>query len=260
MSIQESMKKYVGYFDLMGYKNFIEANDTAETERRVEHILRDVESALGQGEYKQGAQGVLHADLSASRLQCLTISDTIIFWTLDDSQESLMEILKVCFDFNFLLNVHNFPVRGALVFEEVDMITGSQRSNAGGTYSVNNIYGKGLVNAHIKAECQYWAGTVIDETAVQKMAEANNIEDLLAPFAMKTMVPYKNKPAEQEEYAFKLCKGELNEIAFSNWKRNIEDVFAADNKGMDDPGIIAKLANTIKFLELHKEKNNVNQA
>jgi hypothetical protein len=37
-------------------------------------------------------------------------------------------------------------------------------------------------------------------------------------------------------------------------KRDIEDVFAADNKGMDDPGIITKLANTIKFLELHKEK------
>lgn len=51
------MKKYVGYFDLMGYKNFIEANDTAETKRRVEHLLRDVESALGQGEYKEAASG-----------------------------------------------------------------------------------------------------------------------------------------------------------------------------------------------------------
>lgn len=247
------MKKYIGYFDLMGYKNFIEANNTEETKRRIEHILRDVESALGQGEYKNGASGAMYADLSKSRLQCLTISDTIIFWTLDDSQESLAEILKVCFDFNFMLNVHNFPVRGALVYEDVDMVTGATRSNAGGTYSVNTIYGKGLVNAHIKAESQYWAGTVIDASAIEKMAENNDIEKLLAPYAMKTIVPYKSAASSIEEYAFKLCTGELNEIAFNNWKKGIEDVFAADNKGMD-AGSIVKLENTIKFLELHKAK------
>lgn len=249
------MKKYVGYFDLMGYKNFIENNETDETRRRVTHILRDIEAALGKGEYKEGGHGVLHADLSASKLQCITISDTVIFWTLDDSKESLMEILKVCFDFNFKLNLHNFPVRGALVFEAIEMINGFQRNNNGGTYSVNTIYGKGLVKAHIKAESQYWAGTVIDQSAIEKIAEENDVEQVLAPFAMKTQVPYKNGcPIQDREYAFRLCIGWLNEIAYGNWKKGIEEVFAADNKGMDDAGIIAKLANTIAFLDEHKER------
>lgn len=56
------MKYFIGYFDLLGYKQFILNNETAETRRRLSHVLRDIEISLGRGEYKDGNGGLL-ADL-----------------------------------------------------------------------------------------------------------------------------------------------------------------------------------------------------
>jgi hypothetical protein len=239
------MKRFIGYFDLMGYKQFIMNNETAETRRRLEHILRDIETSLSRGEYKDHPRGYV-ADLSKSTIKCISISDTIIYWTQDDSKASLEEFLDVCFRLNWMLNDYHFPIRGLLVYDELEMVQGTDTNDSGGMYSVNTMYGKGLIRAHLKCDDQNWAGTCVDGS-VNDFIQEQGLMPLLDRVAVKTMVPYKNAVADQQpEYALRLVTGEFNEIAFHSLTADLKRVFEGDNKGMNARSE-EMLANTIAF-------------
>ncbi|WP_316840062.1 hypothetical protein [Pedobacter gandavensis] len=245
------MKRFIGYFDLLGYKEFILNNDTAEVRRRLRHVLQTIESALGRGEREDVSDSTYAADLKNSRIQCLNISDTIMFWTIDDSQASLTEFMDVCYKFNKEMNTYQFPVRGALVYEEIEIIKGAHNTLAGGMYNVNTMYGKGLINAHLKCENQMWAGTVMDKS-LEDFIVSNGDSSVLAPIAIKYMVPYKTPPADQiEEYALRLVSSSLNDVAFKNLCRDLDNIFKRDKKGMGGTAPL-KLANTLLYAEKFK--------
>ena len=94
------MKKFIAYFDYLGFKQFIENNDLDYQKRIMENNFRDIENALGQGKLKQPTHGAI-ADLANSNINCINFSDTIVFWTNDDSESSLIEIIEVAYKFNW---------------------------------------------------------------------------------------------------------------------------------------------------------------
>ena len=246
------MKRYVTYFDFLGFKNFILNNDSKYIKRRIGHILRDIEFAIGQGETTRTNYGVI-ANIRNSRINCLNISDTVIFWTNDDSSDSFKELLKISFDFNWRVTCYHFPVRGAIVYDEIEIISGYQETENGGTYNVNSIYGKGLVNAHLKAENLNLASCVIDNSIIEKIKEFGPIEEILGDYAMKHEVPYKNGDVNNPEYLLKFVINKtINHEAFKNRATGIEDAFKNDNKGMNERSEIL-LYNTIDFFGLLKE-------
>jgi hypothetical protein len=256
LPLSRTMKHFIGYFDLLGYKKFILNNETTEARRRLGHVLRDIEASLGRGEYK-GSNGGLLADLKKSTIKCLNISDTIIFWSQDNSEASLQEFLDVCFTLNWRLNTFNFPVRGALIYDELEMIIGNEVSEGGGMYNVNTIYGKGLVNAHEKCENQSWAGCVIDNSLTDFIGEYSDLAALIDPIAVRYLVPYtKVVENQQEEYALRLVKGKLNEVAYVNVKKDIIDIFQRDNKGLNARAEVI-MNNTIRFLDKFKSQNAI---
>jgi len=116
------MKRYIAYFDYLGYKDFILNNESQHLEVRAGHILRDIEMALAQGKYQEPRNGIILSDLSKSRINCLNVSDTVIFWTHDDSIESLEELMHVAYRFNWQEILFNMPVRGVVYFDEVELI------------------------------------------------------------------------------------------------------------------------------------------
>jgi hypothetical protein len=215
------MNCYITYFDFLGFKKFILNNDSDYIRIRVGHILRDIETALGQGEFKDVPYGII-SDISKSKLNCLNISDTIILWTNDDSFDSFAELLKVSFDFNWHCVRYNFPVRGAIVYDEIDLISHFQKTDNGGTYNINSIFGKGLVNAHIKAEDLNLAGCVIDNSIIGKIKEYANFEKLLDEYAILYKVPYKENSISDSEYLLRLFVNKpLNQEVFEISKKNI---------------------------------------
>jgi len=251
------MKTFITYFDFLGYKQFILNNDFSYVESRVLNILRDIEASLGQGKYKEAQYGVI-ADLSESKLNCLNISDTIILWTKDDSFESFQELLNVTFDFNWRVTCYHFPVRGAMVYDEIGLFSYKANSKKNGTYNVNSIFGKGLVNAHLKAENLNMAGCVIDKTVLDKIIDYGDLNDILGNYALPYKVPYKENLPDFEEYTLTFYlnkpikeKG-LNALAIESRKSGIECAFKNDNKGFNSR---AKelFDNTIAFLEKMKD-------
>lgn len=245
------MKEHlIGYFDLLGYKQFIQNNTEEHTARRVGHILRDIELSLSHNRTKPINGATVIADLEYNTVNCLNISDTIIFWIEDISEDSVINFLEVCYQLNYKFNRYNFPIRGVLVLDKFHIIRGSQQNSAGFFYSPNIIYGKGLLNAHIKAESFDMAGTLIDKSFIDRVMGDEKIMQKIDELTIQYQVPFKTGIGNTNEYVFKLVKSNLNKKRFNNVKENIKRVFIRDNKELDK-GVQLKIKNTIKFLENH---------
>lgn len=244
------MKHYIAYFDYLGYKEFLLRNSEEQLKVRASHILRDIETSLSQDKLKEASPGVAIADLSSATINCLNISDTVVFWTLDDSIQSCIELLNVCYMFNWKQILYNFPVRGCIIYDNFNFITGQQYSANGAIYSPNLMYGKGLLNAHEKTENINWAGTVIDNSVIEKVSREKDFQEFLKEKAIKYKVQYKG--FYRKEYALRLVHGTLNDTAYENYKNNIIRVFEMDNKSVT-PSVEEKIKNTVDFLEVFKE-------
>ena len=251
------MKKFIAYFDYLGFKDFIENNDTEFQHQIMNNNFRDIEMALADGKTKPASRGVI-SDIDQSQINCMNFSDTVVFWTNDDSDEALAEILKVAFRFNWQCNEFTFPVKGAVVHGDIFHADFRQKNQGGGIYNINSLYGRGLVEAYLIAENQHWAGTVIDETVISVIRDRGQDPlTTLEPFAKKYMVPYK-KPKEnpEEEFTLRLVKGDLPEEAFKNVSENIRRNFGEYNKRTDHPGVQQKLENTITYLKSFMVNNS----
>jgi hypothetical protein len=254
--MNEAFKEvYISYFDFLGFKEFIlNNNDENELMRRMGHIFRDIEFAIGQGKFQKPFGGRILADLSQSKLNVLNISDTVVFWTNDTSRESLEELIKVAYEFNWKENLYNFPVRGSITKGKIRIINGNNKNDKGGSYGVSCLYGKGIVNAHLKAEGQEWAGTVIDNSILNEFSNEEEATTFLEPYAVKYKVPYKPDVNQvEEEFALRLTKGKLNPESFKNLSADIDRVFSQDNKSISHPSVQKKIKNTIDFLSTFKE-------
>lgn len=243
------MNRFIAYFDYLGFKEFIENNDLAYQSRIIANNFRDMENALGQGKLKDIPQGVI-ADISNSQINCINFSDTVVFFTNDTSDTSLIEILEVAYKFNSQAINSCFPVRGALVHGEMVYVEYKEKNSGGGIYNINSVFGKGLVKAHLRAEQQHWAGTVIDESLTTEIAKRRyNIDEFLLPYAKKYKVPYKDGVKRAEEYVLNIIKGTLNSESLKNFDRGIRENFAQYNKSVADERVQQKISNTIQFLE-----------
>lgn len=246
------MKKFIAYFDYLGFGNFIENNDFSTQREVMMHILRDIESALGKGMTIKTNKGFI-ADISNSKIHCINFSDTVIFWIKNNQIELLEELLEVSYHFNWMSNRYSFPVRGALVYDELEHIDFRNSSNFSSTYNVNSVFGKGIVKAHQKAESQNWAGFVIDQSVIEILQDEQiNQDDLLNTYCIKYIVPYKEKIInKKQEYVYKLMGGRIDYQSFIMVKEGIERNFFMLKQDSHNPSVIVKLNNTIEFLKSH---------
>ncbi|MFT3979535.1 MAG: hypothetical protein QM687_03630 [Ferruginibacter sp.] len=244
------MKRFIGYFDYLGYKEFILNNSEEHLRRRASHILRDIEISLSQDKLKDAGPGRAVADLSSVNINCLNISDTVIFWTPNDTIDTCVELLNVCYMFNLKQVLYNFPVRGCIIYDNFDFVTGQEYNPNGVVYSPNLMYGKGLLNAHIKSESLDWAGSVIDSSVIERVSGEKGFPKFIDEIAIEYDVPYKG--ASKKEYALRLSNGELNDTAYANWIRDINRTFEMDNKIINE-SVERKRKNTIDFLSVHRE-------
>lgn len=244
------MNKFIAYFDFLGFKDFILNNDIEYQNQIMNNIYRDIESSLGNGKLIKSQKGLI-SDLSESRINCINFSDTIIFWTNDNTIESLKEITEVAYKFNWQAINFFFPVRGSLLYGEIIHADHRQYNVGGGKYNINSVFGRGIVEAHIKAESQDWAGSVIDQSVINYLIE-NNLEptSFLSDYAKQYKIPYKTGiPIKNNEFAFRLVKGNLNGVGHKNLKNSIKRNFADHKKDISEPSVKIKLENTLEYIK-----------
>jgi|TARA_R110002020_G_scaffold103640_2_gene242684 hypothetical protein len=244
-------KVFIAYFDLLGFKQFLLNNTEYVLSYRSGHILRDIENALSQGAMKPRRPGEVIADRKDNNINCLNVSDTVIFYTKDSSKESFEEFMKVIFRFNWTMNFHNFPVRGYATYDNFELIHGQDLNDNNAYYSVNLMYGKGLYKSHDKTDLQDWAGCAIDSSIESKVEnEFGGDKSVIWKYAKKYDVPYKNHTIFQ--YALKFSETEISEEFFQSKKEGLIRAFKNDYKSITD-GVQRKLDNTLRFLKTHIE-------
>lgn len=241
------MKTYLAYFDLLGFKDFIEHNGFSDQGKGIRTIIRDIKNALSDGTL-QKAQDRSVPDFTKTSIQVLNFSDTIIFWTKDDSEQSLNEILQVAYKYNQSSTIYSFPARGALTFGEIRFLKESIKNNIGGAFYLDSIVGKGLVDSYLLAESTEWSGAIIDSSVVNKISNFGKIpHEFLKSYAKTHQIPFKNE-MYQNRFAFKLCVEPINNRTFLNYSKRIEENFSNYNKRVESVEVQRKLTNTIDFL------------
>lgn len=248
---------YITYFDLLGFKKFILKNDEKHIDTRMGHIFRDIEFSLTLNNMKHSSidPNIVISDLAQAKVNCVNISDTIIYWTIDSSIDSLYHLFLISFLYNKSCNLHNFPVRGCLTKGILAHVMVNFKSSNGSLYAVQCPYGKGLVKAHEKAESQKWAGTVIDQVVINDLKNSQYSKSF-ETYCLQYNIPYKNNSSTSKDYAFKLIEEINNKDHLSNLKHSIEYLFSADNKLVDEPSVKEKIDNTCDFLDYCYKKQN----
>lgn len=253
LSICNIMGTFLAYFDLLGYKKFIENNTTEHLDQRTDHFARNIEKALSLDQpIVQTASGRHVYDISKSRLNCLNFSDTVVLWTKGESLDEFIELLKVAYAYNSFNVLSDFPSRGCIVYGDLWYKPYNSENPVGGRYALNMIYGKALIDAHLKAENMSWAGCVLDQSAINQAETLGNIDSLLEEFSIEHEVPYKSKEGEIKlpETALRLFKGETPIIQY--YQEGIARAFTQDKKG-DLTGRTEDIYNnTIAFLKRHQ--------
>ncbi|MBV7533822.1 hypothetical protein [Chitinophaga sp. sic0106] len=247
------MNKFIAYFDILGFKEFIDNNDKAYVDHHFQHIFRESQTALANGQLINARPGIVVPNLAVSRINCMHISDSIIFWSNDDTEDSFTDLVNVCHQFYWRCMQASFPIRGCMVLGDMEF-TPSNLPGANGTRFYNSsMYGKGIVEAYLKGENQDWAGGYVDNSAIN--AVRPEIVHQLAQDGKLILhpVPLRDQTTI-EQYSFCIIQPSLNPIAYNNMVRSITDTFNRHMNGaVLHHGAQRKLDNTILFLDRFKE-------
>jgi hypothetical protein len=219
-----SQTGFIGFFDLLGYKDFIRNNQLKEVVQKVRNILLECKRSQKRIE---GLEYLFDQDIC----EHVIFSDTILIYSNTTSEPSATLFTIFCASLVNALFWEGFPVRGALAAGEfyVDPKLGSI-----------SLAGAPIVEAHELEECLDFAGCVVAPSA--------------EPFLSQKCFPY-DVPIKgfQKQRLFA-----LNALSYSDDGREISrqvvlDKFGAHNKrvGVD---VLPKINNTITFLEACKRE------
>jgi hypothetical protein len=239
----------MSFFDILGFKEFIMNNDEAYVKRFLEATTLSSQQAITDMKIRKDRP---QPDFDNAEVSCLHVSDTIVFWTKDVSEKSFRELVKVTYNFNWLQNLYNLPVRGCMVFGNIEYNPFSFATLKNAKYGHHSLYGKALITGYTSAESQVWAGSHIHESVITQVG-SGIIEELKKEgVVMEYNIPFKD--GEKVGLAFRYGKTQYNPEAFQNTAKDFDRVFRYCNNDYDqDERVVKKLQNTIKFLEAHKE-------
>jgi hypothetical protein len=248
------MANFLAYFDLLGYKKFIENNTAEHLDYRTNHFARNIERALSLDHTNLPSKhsGGAISDISHSTLNCLTFSDTVILWTNTNTLQDFEEILKVAHKYNQFNVTLDFPSRGCIVYGDIWYKPFDSNNQRGGQYMLNMIYGKALVEAYEKAEAMSWAGCVLDESAIEYSKKLGNIDDLLSEYTMLYDIPYKTKEGEVKHQGYALRLYNYSLLITEHTEKSIASAFTHDKKGNIEGRTKVIFDNTIEFLKAHQ--------
>jgi hypothetical protein len=248
------METFIAFFDILGFKEIVNNNDLTELKRLFEHLLRDTQTAVSGETYVQMNASTIVPDLKNQKVNCLHISDSIVFWTNSNTEEDFKEIVSVCHSFYWRSLQTTFPLRGCLTYGEIDFNPDTIKNVGGVNFYNYSLIGRGLVDAYQKAEAIEYAGCLLDKLAIKKVSD-KLINDLI--YEQKICmykVPFKT--GNNYEHVFRPIKGNHNDVSFRNTANGIKRLFTYASKTDIDKmpeSVKNKLNNTIDFISYFRE-------
>ncbi|MFL5765772.1 MAG: hypothetical protein ACJ77K_17635 [Bacteroidia bacterium] len=247
----EEKEVFIAFLDILGFKDLVNNNTHSDLTRKINNLLiPTVESALTHGNSitveREGKQ-VRIADIKEIKINSLSISDSVMFWTNDRSLESFIQItttVRQILNNTFYMGL---PMRGGISFGHLTFQNYSYGQNTDNHHTL--LMGKGLVDTYMLESRQDWCGCVIEEKCINKIIEvspkmATNANWFLSEnVIIKYKTPYKSgKIIDEYVINWAGVATELNEAS-------VRDSFAQHKKNCTDWTVEHKIQNTIKFVE-----------
>lgn len=247
------MKTFLAFFDVLGFKEFIYNNEMEYAQRMFGNLMRDSQTAVSGEKYIQTNSGMVVPDLKNQKVNCLHVSDSIVFWSNSDTESDFLEMVKVCYSFYWRSLQTSFPLRGCLIHGEIDFRPFTIENENESKFYNYSLFGKGLIEGYLKAESINYAGCFIDESAIRKV-EDKTINDLIYDQKICLYkIPYRDGTYSYE-HVFRPIIGEHNDVSFRNSANGIKRLFTDHMNGKELPDSVKlKMNNTIDFLEYFRE-------
>lgn len=238
----ESGQRFVAFFDLLGFSSWLEADGSHKVFTYVRGFLYLMIRASLPG-------SIVHPDMSVTvnndNIACINFSDSIVFYTRDDSEGCLETILNVAGEFmNVVITGPSRMIRGAIAHGEFFADP-----------TANAYVGRALVDAYRLEERQDWLSCSIDNSIVQ-LPFFELLRKNRPNFIVKALVPLRNST----EYPF--CLNWADPNTFHNMSLGatpglVECEHRAIKAVQNNPGELEKLArrvtNTRNFLRHYNE-------
>lgn len=261
------MKQFVAFLDILGFKDLVMNNDHDKLVQLFNNLFSlGIQIALANGAYKMienNGVSITTPDLEQLKVHSISISDTVIFWTDNDTMADFINLTGMVRNFlNHSLQI-GFPMRGAIVLGEMTYLKNDFISNK--QISQQSIIGRSIVDAYIIEGSQEWAGCIVSQVAVNRYLEQysyfsnRNIKDL-------ANLEYLIENGILARYNVPRKTGIIQEDYVINWpaasrtmfeEAIVRNSFSKHNKNVNDWNVELKIRNTIEFLKAMKiAKNN----
>lgn len=250
--------KYLAFMDILGFSSIVQNNSHEELDYFISALVFDIQRGLaadenGQPRSRLYNDGYFGPDLSKATINSILLSDTIVFWTKDDSNESFYELVKTIQIFMhaeaYFLNV---ALRGTITVGELSY-ENVRITHPRLVVDQSTVYGSAIVEAHKFEIEQEWMGCIVTLKAInhfkRKKPPKSMIKSIFNNYIIQYPIPVKQPVlSSQEEYAIKwpITWESANGLV------SIKNCFTKHQKLSDIPAIDAvlrKYTNTVKFAD-----------
>ena len=169
MNVKTYNKSYIAILDILGFKDLVNENAHQELlniyklfTTTINDCLADFKSNIIDNEHETK----IITDLTNVKINSVIISDSIIFWSDDNSTDSFFEMLITIRHALRFGIFHGIPMRGGFTVGEFSIIDEKLDTKS---YNQNiTFFGKGIVDAYNLEQSQDWAGCVIHEDCIKE--------------------------------------------------------------------------------------------
>jgi hypothetical protein len=228
----ESGNRFVAFFDLLGFSAWLESDGSAEVFTYVRGFLNLMIRASLPG-------SIVHPDMSVtvenSMIACINFSDSIVFYTRDDSEDCLKAILRVSGEFmNGILMGPSRMLRGAVSHGEFYADP-----------DANAYVGQALVDAYRIEGEQDWLGCSLSES-VEARPQFEDLRSRYPNYIVRSLVPLRK--SGRTPYCLNWAdKSYFNYVSFSA-ERGLSACERRARKALDgNPEELAKLDRRVQF-------------
>lgn len=237
---------YFAFLDILGFSKLVKNNDHKTLINLYKSLVSFPVTFYDEFHAKDQKQveEKLGEKFIPTELRLVNISDSIMLWTNNSNQQSLIELL---FAVKLLMSTSmtvGIPLRGAVVMGNIEVL--EQKRGL-------SIVGKGLVHAYEIENKQMWSGCIVDKGIFTFLRSFDKIvmrhEDPLQVEKMDNLIIETDVPLKETTFKSFVVNW-VDDIKLT--EEEIIQSFAKFNKRLNEDGklkadIERKIANTISF-------------
>ncbi|HYM19783.1 MAG TPA: hypothetical protein VEW28_02140 [Candidatus Kapabacteria bacterium] len=244
---------YVALCDILGFGDLVLNAEHEKLKALFDNIFNTLlQEALSYGAKLDQASEV-NPNLAFSRVHCLQFSDSLLFWTNDDSAISFQLLLPVLWRLFGSCFAAGIPLRGAVTHGVLEVDQG--QIEAATTVLQTRILGKSVVDAYRFERDQIWSGCMIDPLTIEHFNTLNAAPEWSVErgidfgILMEYEVPRKKSPAEKQ-LVIDWTGATRNEL----YEPEVLDIFSRYGKAIEASDVKLKIENTNKFIEAARKR------